>query len=131
MKAIISLASNCGDKESNIRHTIEEISNFCSILQYSGEYLTDATDGSSAPYLNAVASIESNLGIEDLNYLFKKIEVKLGRDEESRRMKRVPCDIDIVEADGKILRPKDASQPYYIMGIHRLTRQNRNIPIAK
>lgn len=125
MKAIISLASNYGDKEAFLKRTVEEISKICDIIEYSGEYLTEPTDGTSAPYLNAVAIIESDDKLENLNKEFKQIEIRLGRDEESRRLKQVPCDIDIVEADGEVLRLKDSLQDYYRIGLQRLTLQKR------
>lgn len=120
MRAIISLASNSGDKKSNLNRMVDEIRKQCRILRYSGEYLTDATDGTSSPYLNAVAEIESEERADVLDKKFKEIEIMLGRDEESRRRKEVPCDIDIVEADGKILRKKDSMQQYYRIGIDLL-----------
>lgn len=120
MRAIISLASNCGDKKSNLNRMVDEIRKQCRILRYSGEYLTAATDGTSSPYLNAVAEIESEESTDVLNKKFKEIELLLGRDEESRRLKQVPCDIDIVEADGEILRRKDSMQSYYRIGLNRL-----------
>lgn len=126
MRAIISLASNSGDKKSNLNRMVDEIRKQCRILRYSGEYLTDATDGTSSPYLNAVAEIESEERADVLDKKFKEIEIMLGRDEESRRRKEVPCDIDIVEADGKILRKKDSMQQYYRIGIDLLNPSTSN-----
>lgn len=69
--------------------------------------------GVGQTYSNAVACYKSDLSATDLQKQLKSIEEKQGRRKGS---KEVYLDLDLVEQDGCILRPKDAQQTYYQIG---------------
>ena len=61
-------------------------------------------------------TVETDMDIAGLHGLCKSIELEYGRDMTSRLHNRVPLDIDIVIADGEILRPRDYAQEYFQSG---------------
>lgn len=120
---VISLGSNTPDRKERMSATIELLRHDTSIIirSTSDFYETPALGGGTRPYLNAVAEIDSEMPTEDLQARFKQMERESGRNEEARKRGDVPIDIDIVECDGEVVRPKDYNAEYYRIGKSRLT----------
>jgi 2-amino-4-hydroxy-6-hydroxymethyldihydropteridine diphosphokinase len=64
-------------------------------------------------YLNAVASGETTVTVEDMQIFLKQSETTLGRNRAQRSKGLVAIDLDLVEWNKETLRPKDAAQSYY------------------
>ena len=78
--------------------------------------------GDDSIYFNAVASCEVD-GVESTNIDLKAYESRCGR---IRGMKDVVIDMDIVIADGQILRPRDYDREYFQIGYNKII-QSKNI----
>lgn len=121
MRCLISLGSNVDDKECKMTQAVELLSKEVRILKCSSFYLTPALGGGKAPYLNAVAEIETDMDVERLNSGLKHMELSMGRDEESRKRGDVPIDLDVVEADGVVIRERDRRQSYFLIGLNEIS----------
>jgi 2-amino-4-hydroxy-6-hydroxymethyldihydropteridine diphosphokinase len=100
--AILSLGSNLGDRDRNLREAVADIAALAEVtlLGTSGVVETAAlkpegVDNSAPAYLNAIAKIETTLSATDLLARLGEIEVRHGRVREVRWGDRT-IDIDIV-----------------------------------
>jgi len=64
-------------------------------------------------YLNAVAIGQTTLTLEEIHAFLKNTENILGRIRSSQTKGLVVIDLDLVEWNGLVLRPRDAEQSYY------------------
>lgn len=117
---VISIGSNYGDKESQVKKAIEWLKGFLQEFKVSDIYTTPCAMHQGQDYLNAVVTGKSGLDIELLNTELKDYERAAGRDDECRRKGRVPIDIDIVMSDGKILKEWDFRQQFFKKGYQQL-----------
>jgi len=120
---IILLASN-SDAEINIALARKRLSLiFLKNIRFSKNHWSEAVNinkgGYAVPqreyakYLNAVCVIQSEMSIGEIQVFLKKTESDLGRHRSARSQERVVIDIDLVEWNNIVLRPKDADQDYY------------------
>lgn len=116
----MSIGSETPDKADKMQEIIECLGELCEIVEISDIYSTPAAGGGPRPYLNAVAEIETNLPLEAFERNCKSIELLLGRDAASRACGDVPADIDVIIADGKVVRPRDYAQSYFRQGLAML-----------
>lgn len=130
MKYIISLGSNTDDKLRKMMDALSFIrrQTTIKISESSGFYNTTALGGGTQNYLNSVIVLDTDMEFHCLNLFFKNLEIKMGRNDETRLKGEVPIDIDIVIADGVIIRPKDYDTKYFQTGFtklkHRLFKKN-------
>jgi len=71
--------------------------------------------GECAMYLNAVCVASSEMAWNDVQAFLKQTETEMGRLRGTEAQGRVAIDMDLVEWNGEVLRPKDAAQDYYKM----------------
>lgn len=64
-------------------------------------------------YLNAIAIGRTLINIEEMQIFLKQSETALGRTRGPLSDGLVAIDLDLVEWNKKVLRPKDAAQSYY------------------
>ncbi|MDD4922801.1 MAG: 2-amino-4-hydroxy-6-hydroxymethyldihydropteridine diphosphokinase [Bacteroidales bacterium] len=69
--------------------------------------------GGCARYLNAVCVAQSVLSLEEVQGFLKRTETDMGRVRGEEAQGRVSMDMDLVEWNNEVLRPKDAGQKYY------------------
>ena len=69
--------------------------------------------GECAMYLNAVCLASSKMTLNDVQAFLKQTETEMGRLRGAEAQGRVAIDMDLVEWNGEVLRPKDAEQDYY------------------
>lgn len=124
MICYLGLGSNDGDRELHLQNALNYLAGICREVYPSTPYASPALKGNDNEfkrhYLNCVAMIEYSGDISELDRLLKAFEIREGRDEKSRIEGRVPIDIDIVIADGNILRPKDFSCYFFRRGYEEL-----------
>lgn len=118
---VLSLGSNCGDRETNVREAAAWLGMHLSGMRCSGIYETPEVHGNGSPYFNAVVIGETDNDYETFNQELKHYELLAGRDDTCRRMGLVPIDIDIVVWNGDILRPFDYSARFFTIGYRTLT----------
>lgn len=110
----ISLGSNLGDKQKNIRNALREINKLCTKVRSSSLYLTGAQEESDQPdFLNQVIECLTGLSPEKLLEELLLIEQRAGRirDSERRYGPRV-IDLDILLYDNYIIMEKELTVPH-------------------
>ena len=114
--AVLSVGSNCGDRNSNVSEGIQWLSDILSDIRCSTIYATPDCHGGNQEYLNAVVAGKTNKSPEDIDNLCKDFEKSCGRDDSMRQTGYVPIDIDLVIYDNKILRPNDFKREFFEIG---------------
>ncbi len=123
MQVVLSLGSNCGDRHRNVEQGLEWASRHLNNFRTSSLYSSAPLGGSGQNYVNAVAIGDTGLTVKELNLSAKEKESEAGRDDKARAEGRVPLDIDIVAADGEILRPRDFACDFFRRGWEELNGQ--------
>ena len=118
---ILLLASNL-NAEFQIHEACDYLAkSFPLGIRFSENHWSDAVikSGQSAPtgecarYLNTVCMGITDVTLDDFQAFLKKKETDMGRDRGKKTFGCVAIDMDLVEWNGDILRPKDAAQDYY------------------
>lgn len=120
IEVVLSFGSNCGDRVANVGKAMEWA---CGILQgcrMSHVYETPPVGHAGSNYMNSVAFGLFRGTVLDLDKLCKDYEIKSGRDAASRMRGEVPIDVDVVIADGKVVRPKDFAREFFQIGYRAL-----------
>lgn len=96
-RAFLSLGSNMGDRESQLRHAVDSLP---SVVATSAVYETDPVGGpDQALFLNLVVQLDTDLAPSALLGLCHRIEANAERVREQRWGPRT-LDIDIIWIDG-------------------------------
>lgn len=116
---IITIGSNTPDKNERVAKAIEWIKECMTVISATPVYSSpDAYHTSRPQYANAIVVIQAADGAEEmLDQLFKAYEFGEGR---LRGTQDVPIDIDVVVRDSDILRPRDYTAPYFLLGLPQL-----------
>ncbi|MFC1483202.1 2-amino-4-hydroxy-6-hydroxymethyldihydropteridine diphosphokinase [Candidatus Margulisiibacteriota bacterium] len=113
----IGLGSNLGEREENIKKSIDELSGDedITLLKKSGIYETVPLGHEEQPhFLNAAVAIQTTLQPYDLLEKLKGIEQKLGRKQTVKWGPRV-IDIDILLYDDEIHSDDKLTIPHPLM----------------
>lgn len=121
---IVGIGSNVAEGRSMVSDAVDYLSGIFGGVECSGIYSTESVSGDGTNYFNAVARIYSTFGDDEVEAMFKAYELRCGRDEEMRRRKIVPIDLDIVVSGGSVLRPKDMAREYFQKGYRMLAAGN-------
>ena len=113
-RVYLSLGSNLGDREGNLRRTCEALSSFLRDLRLSPIYRTDplyVVD--QPPFLNAAVEGAVDLAPQDLLGRIHAVEAEMGRDR-SRETRRGPrtLDIDILLYGALVLESPELTIPH-------------------
>lgn len=123
-QALISLGSNMPVGEKNILECISRILDRAQSGRFSGIYETEPEGiHRHAKYRNCVGEISTREDLQTWNAFFKAIEKELGRNDVLRTQGNVPIDIDIVQWNNTVLRPKDLAMEYMKEGLSELSNQ--------
>jgi 2-amino-4-hydroxy-6-hydroxymethyldihydropteridine diphosphokinase len=115
--AYISLGSNLGDREENIKNAVTEINNLrkTTVLAVSVNYETDPVGYTEqGKFINAVIKIDTGLKPEELLTEFQTAERKLGRTETIKWGPRI-IDIDILIYENLIIDTDNLRIPHPLM----------------
>lgn len=119
----ISIGSNLSNGAEHIENAFGFLRDNYENVVCSTIYSTPSISiGDDSIYFNAVASCEVD-GVESTNIDLKAYESRCGR---IRGNKDVVIDMDIVIADGQILRPRDYDREYFQIGYNKII-QSKNI----
>lgn len=118
---ILLMASNMNAESHILEACICLVNAFPDGIRFSDNHWSDAVvkSGQPAPsveyarYLNAVCMGYTNFQLDDFQAFLKMTETEMGRSRGSESHGCVAIDLDLVEWNGEILRPKDAEQDYY------------------
>lgn len=107
------LGSNHPRREAMMERARCELGKRLDIVALSDVVATPDVKRSGNHYLNQIVVVATALDVAQVQTMAKDIEARLGRTPLSKAAGTIEIDIDIVDADGRTLRPQDASQPYY------------------
>lgn len=119
-RVIISIGSNSQDRHFQMNEAIFHLKSKFETVTVSNIYESEALNGKDAPYLNAVAMIQTEHTIEDVAKSLKEWEKQCGRTPKSKLKGSVPIDLDIVVWNDEIVRQADFSYPFFIRGYKEL-----------
>lgn len=120
-KLVLSLGSNCGDREKSLKKALKWLETIAEIEAVSSIYETPCAKTEGRNYMNAVVIAGFNGGPGELDPLLKEYEGKAGRDKECRERGEVPVDIDIVIADGVVVKEWDFNQRFFRIGFEEVS----------
>ncbi len=108
----LSLGSNVGDRQQNLKRALELLSQRLRIGKVSSMYDTDPVGNIDQPrFLNMVCEAYTGLAPQGLLFLVKGIESKLGRARRKSGSPR-PMDIDILLYGNQTVRSPDLIIPH-------------------
>ncbi len=118
---VISLGSNYGDRRKAVEEAKTWLSDLLDNYKHSETYETLPVGRLGNNYYNSVVSGIFHGSKVELENKCKEYERSRGRDEASRAINRVPVDIDIVIADGEIIRQRDFSCNFFQKGYKEIS----------
>lgn len=118
MHLVLSIGSNISS--THVNKAIEWLSNRLTNMSVSDVYQTPAVKTGTRTYSNAVACGNFTGNCDEFDAELKRYEFSCGRDEQARQRGDVPIDIDIVVADGTILRDWDYRQSFFRIGYNQI-----------
>ena len=109
----LGIGTNLGDRERNIKATLELFKKKIRINHVSSFFKTKPEEGADGSYfLNGVAEIETDLKPDELLIFLKDIEEKLGREKNHKKGDARVIDLDIIFYDSLILNKKNLVIPH-------------------
>ena len=102
------------DSERNLAAAVRELARLFTLRQVGQPVRTPAEDGvkGAEDYFNQAVVLETELGREETEAVFKTIERQLGRSPADKQSGSVPLDIDLLQYDSLTLRPDDWRKSY-------------------
>ena len=111
--AYLSLGSNLGEREANLRKALALLSPKATPADVSSIYETEPLGYKEQPlFLNLVCRICTNLLPEELLCLAKHIETEMGRVPSKQMNSPRPIDIDILFYNDKIMETQNLTIPH-------------------
>jgi 2-amino-4-hydroxy-6-hydroxymethyldihydropteridine diphosphokinase len=112
MKAVVSLGANIGDPKANLDLAVALLREATDVIAVSSYLQTKPVGGPEQPdYLNAVASVESELPAKDLLAVLNGIETAMGRTREIHWGPRV-IDLDLIQYGGLLVSDEKLTLPH-------------------
>lgn len=110
--AFISLGTNIGNREQNLKTALEELSKFVNVIKKSKIYETEPMDYKDQPlFLNMVIEIKTELSAHELITKLQKIENKMGRIKKMKKGPRI-IDLDILYYNNEIINEPNLKIPH-------------------
>ena len=122
ISVVISIGSNCGDREATIRHAIDWLKSFLMQTECSDIYETPCANNMGKSYLNAVISGYYEGNGEELDDILKEKEREMGRNSKCRERGEVPLDMDIVVCNNEIWKEWDYRQRFFRIGFSQISK---------
>lgn len=113
---VVSIGSNCGDRKGSVAGAKRWLQTLLLDFRESEIYETPCALREGPNYANSVVSGIYIGSLSSFEEKLKNYEISKGRDEACRKKGDVPVDIDVVIADGKILKPWDYKQKFFQIG---------------
>lgn len=132
--AYLSLGSNIGNLEKNLKTAIKEISKIGKIIKKSSLYKTEPVDyRNQAEFLNMVLALETRLSPLGLMVRLQEIEHKMGRIQKTDKGPRI-IDIDILYYNNKIIdqpnlqipHPKIAKRNFVLIPMNEIATKHKD-----
>lgn len=124
-RATICLGANTPDASSRLDDAFALLRQSGRVLASTPLYPTDPEyAGDAAPYLNRIVILETDFSFDELSAMTKEYQTKVRNEADALPL--VAVDIDIVEWNGFIKRPTDASAAYFRKGLELLQQGAKN-----
>jgi 2-amino-4-hydroxy-6-hydroxymethyldihydropteridine diphosphokinase len=107
---LIGLGSNASP-EVNLREAAKRLS-VGKMMAASTVYESQDLRHGGNNYLNAVVRVDSSLPAIEIQQMLKKIEKEMGRTAESKRIGRVPIDLDLCLVGDEVIDENDLHIPH-------------------
>jgi 2-amino-4-hydroxy-6-hydroxymethyldihydropteridine diphosphokinase len=115
MLAYLSLGSNVGNRQVQLREAQERLSELGRITALSSYYETEPVEFTNQPwFLNAVLALETNLTPQNLMHSILQIEREMGRERLQKKGPRT-IDIDILLFGDSIISSSEVTIPHPAM----------------
>ncbi len=129
----LGLGSN-HDAANNLSSALDELLLQFHDLALSSVYRSKAQDSAAADYLNMAVGIETDMPLQELAVLLKKIEDKHRRDRSTPKSERVTLDIDLLmygeksgNFDGIVLpRPEVLTAAYVLWPLSQVAAKKKH-----
>lgn len=109
---LLSISSNF-QARSNLSKAQKMLKNLFSEIVFTEALPTKPYgDHYKRPFVNVLAIANHSASADEINAQLKEIEKRLGRAPTDKQKGKVVIDLDLIAADGKILRPKDFERSY-------------------
>jgi len=119
----LSLGSNVGDRERNLRNAVDRMRGAGTIAAVSSFYETEPVERVEQPwFLNCVVALETEESPENLMSTMLKIEHEMGRRRAQSKGPRL-IDIDILLFSDRIIGSQDLTIPHPAMSQRRFVLQ--------
>jgi 2-amino-4-hydroxy-6-hydroxymethyldihydropteridine diphosphokinase len=117
--AYLSLGSNIGDREAQLREAIRRLDAIGQVKKISSLYETEPVEFTQqALFLNCAVSLETSLGPEELMSRLLDIERELGRERIQKKGPRT-IDIDILLFGNLVMNSTELTIPHPAMAERR------------
>ena len=114
-RAYLSLGSNIGDREAQLRDAIARLGSVGRVVAASGFYETEPVEFTEQPwFLNCVAALDTNKTPQQLMAAILGIEEEMGRKRVQKKGPRL-IDIDILLFDQAVVESKEITIPHPAM----------------
>lgn len=110
---IIALGSN-SEPQLNLTSACNELRTLLPGIRMTEAIWTDPIDMMSPQFINCIAEGETSLSLQQLQHMFKQLELKYGDSRELRQQNIVKLDIDLLLYGERRLHQKDWMRPYII-----------------
>ncbi|MCM1348144.1 MAG: 2-amino-4-hydroxy-6-hydroxymethyldihydropteridine diphosphokinase [Firmicutes bacterium] len=116
---VISIGSNVPETARGyVESAMRFMENLLAEAKSSSVYSTPSVNGDGTMYFNAVVKGFSPLDSAQIQQACKDYETASGR---TKTAPYVVIDLDLVMANGCVVRPKDASKSYFTIGFNELS----------
>jgi GTP cyclohydrolase IV len=108
----IGIGSNLGDRQGNILTALQRLRAQARVVTVSAFYESEPAGGADGPaFLNVAAHVQTELDAPAFERFARDVELAVGR-ASVRKLAARPIDIDLLAADGVLVRDDLASRPY-------------------
>ena len=108
----IGIGSNLGDRQGNILTALQRLRARARVVTVSAFYESEPAGGADGPaFLNVAAHLQTELDAAAFERFARDVELAVGR-ASVRKLAARPIDIDLLAADGRLMRDDLASRPY-------------------
>jgi GTP cyclohydrolase IV len=108
----IGIGSNLGDRQGNILTALQRLRAQARVVAVSAFYESEPAGGADGPaFLNVAAHVQTELDAPAFERFARDVELAVGR-ASVRKLAARPIDIDLLAADGRLVREDLASRPY-------------------
>lgn len=111
-KVLLSIGTN-SDACSNMKQAKNLLLSYFQNIKFTSTLKTEAYgENYTEPFLNSLAFFETEKKKDEVEWLLKLIEKKMGRKPSHKSEGRIIIDIDLIKWNNEVLKPNDLKQDY-------------------